>query len=151
MSGPTAPARDQIVTLVESTQVVGSPDLRNWDRREPLNAQAFRRFFVRVTSGSLSRLADAPNTANGGTVYLGRVYTVTCRWEALTRGTIGNDSNLITDDMERMALAIVRGAWDYNTTGIMKLEPDSWNVQALPNGEGIEADLNIDALIRRDL
>ena len=66
MSGPTDPARDHIVTLIESTQVVGSPALRNWDRREPLNAQAFRRFFVRVTSGSLSRLADAPNTANGG-------------------------------------------------------------------------------------
>ena len=137
MSGPDDPARDQIVTIVEATAVTGSPAMQNWDRREPLNAQAFRRFFVRATAGSLLRLADAPNTGDGGTVYLDRSYTLTCRWEALTRGSIGNDSNMIVDDMERVGLAIVRGNWNYAATGIMKLEPQDWSVSVLPTGDGL--------------
>lgn len=151
MSGPTDPARDRIIALVEGATVTGTPAFRSWDRREPLNAQAWRRFFVRATAGSLTRLADAPNTSDGGTVYLSRTYTLTCRWEALTRGTIGADSDQILDDLERIGLAIVRGDWQFASSGIMTLTPGSWSVVALPAGEGLEADLEIAARIRRTL
>tara|TARA_Y100001963_G_scaffold114121_1_gene158197 strand:+ start:474 stop:650 length:177 start_codon:yes stop_codon:yes gene_type:complete len=58
---------------------------------------------------------------------------------------------MIVDDMERISLAIVRGNWDYNQTGIMKLEPTDWTVSVLPTGNGLEADLTIQARIRRVL
>ena len=151
MASPTDPVRERIEQLVESAQVVGSPALKLWDRRGPLTAQAFRRFWVEIDGGNLSDLNLAPAIGAGGVSHLERTYSVAIIWEQSTsHGKLSADAALMLDDLEQIASSIVRGSWQSATTGIEILKPGPWRTEELPSG-ALAARLTIDARVRREI
>jgi len=151
MTWPDDPARAQIVAAVAATSLIGTPGLLEWDRREDLGRQAWRRFSVLAEGGDLTSLTKAPAIGAGGIIYVDRTYNLTVYYEAgKHRQSLGKDSDAMTDDAERMVGALCRMDYDTPTTGLELLHPLSWRISDLPNG-ALSLEITLAAKVRREL
>lgn len=148
---PNDLARQAIVEAVRDTVVEDTPGLVEFDRMAPLGRQAWRRFAVQTTGGSLGSLRDAPAIGAGGLTYLTRGYRVSVAYEAgKNRQSLGRDSELLTDDAERIIAAILRMAYDTPNTGLLRVTPIGWRAVDLPSG-GVGTEIDLEAFVRREL
>ena len=124
MSWPADPVRLQVSAAVAAAVLTGKPTQVEWDRGERLGTQAWRRFSVLASGGSLESLSEAPAIGSGGIVYIERSYTLTVYYERMD--------------------------YDTPTTGLMRLKPETWNIIELPNG-ALSTEIEMSALVRREL
>lgn len=151
MSWPTDPVRIAIVEAVKDTVVIDTPGLVEFDRMAPLGRQAWRRFAVLAVGGGLGSLSEAPAIGSGGIIYVDRSYRVAVAYEqGKNRQSLGADSELMTDDAERIIAAIVRMNYDYPNTGLERLAPTAWRIVDLPSG-GNSLEIDLEARVRREL
>ena len=131
--------------------LTGNPKQIEWDRGERLGTQAWRRFSVLASGGSLESLSEAPAIGSGGIVYIERSYTLTVYYErGKNKQSLGADSDALTDDAERFIGALLRMNYDTPNTGLMRLKPETWNIIELPNG-ALSTEIEMSALVRREL
>mgnify|MGYP003132083399 CR=1 FL=1 len=151
MTWPTDPTRTQIVNAVADTTLIGDPKLIEWDQIKPLGANSWRRFTVLAGAGNIESLTDAPAIGASGIAYLRRTYTITVYYErGKNRQSIGADSDVLTDDAERIVGSILRMDYNYPTTGLELLKPAPWTITLLPNGQQA-IEIQLDARVRREL
>ena len=151
MSWPADPVRLQVSAAVAAAVLTGKPTQVEWDRGERLGTQAWRRFSVLASGGSLESLSEAPAIGSGGIVYIERSYTLTVYYErGKNKQSLGADSDALTDDAERFIGALLRMDYDTPTTGLMRLKPETWNIVELPNG-ALSTEIELSALVRREL
>ena len=151
MSWPADPVRLQVAAAVAAAVLTGNPKQIEWDRGERLGTQAWRRFSVLASGGSLESLSEAPAIGSGGIVYIERSYTLTVYYErGKNKQSLGADSDALTDDAERFIGALLRMNYDTPNTGLMRLKPETWNIVELPNG-ALSTEIEMSALVRREL
>ena len=151
MSWPADPVRLQVAAAVAAAVLTGNPKQIEWDRGERLGTQAWRRFSVLASGGSLESLSEAPAIGSGGIVYIERSYTLTVYYErGKNKQSLGADSDALTDDAERFIGALLRMNYDTPNTGLMRLKPETWNIIELPNG-ALSTEIEMSALVRREL
>lgn len=140
-----------MAAAVAAAVLTGKPTQVEWDRGERLGTQAWRRFSVLASGGSLESLSEAPAIGSGGIVYIERSYTLTVYYErGKNKQSLGADSDALTDDAERFIGALLRMDYDTPNTGLMRLKPETWNIIELPNG-ALSTEIELSALVRREL
>jgi len=148
---PTDPVRDLLVETVQDATVIGSPGLVLWDQIKPLGANSWRRFTLAAQTGNIDTLTNAPAIGAGGICYINRVYSLDVFYErGKNKQSPGADSDLMTDDAERIMGAFLRMPYNKQTTGIEKVEPTPWTISILPNGQG-SVNMILRVLLRREL
>jgi hypothetical protein len=151
MTWAADPVRDLIVATVAGATVEGSPGFVEWDRAEDLGRQAWRRFSVLTSNGGLPSLKDAPAIGSGGLIYLNRTYLVEVFYErGRYQRSIGKDSDVMTDDAERLIAALVRMNYDEPNTGLLSLLPAAWRITQLPTA-AYSVEIELSAKVRRGL